>query len=542
MRVELEKAKSESNEKKVQGILKGIESAEKAKEKTKTVSLWNKLVNDINSFQLLKNDVHSAHERTVEAEAKFQELTARKSPSGKEIREQKEKIAKAKDELRTKFSILERRIEDFRNNLSSVVAPALGKDRTDALIQEIQQGFQEQLSHYDVDRSTLANLFSEKQDTEKEKLESQPMSIFVWARNPDVDLYQGNYSPCCISIETGYHADGAESTIADYNTDLGIQIVNIWDETKQEPVTAAWCWLGKDEKGTPVLVVDNIESNTLYSSNYSEQLTKELFEFFNDYAKSIGAKKVVLGKANNDLPTAGEITKLRDEESSYAKIGGSNRADSYFLEAEDASVKVIWDKKDEKTKSKNVEKRRKPETPNVRFGKLKTAELTEKDFQGLVKLERKIYQEEDEDLIQGQSLIQDIKDGKGLEHSVILRGRRLGKKTLEMLGYIVGVEDKTNEDEPCVYLEDIAVSPEAQGQGIGWNMMEAFVQKLKEKAHEQKKPVLLDMHLRQNSQRFMEKHKEDLEKLGVKLLEEAIENDYYDEGDDALYQLYEVRE
>ena len=77
-------------------------------------------------------------------------------------------------------------------------------------------------------------------------MESQPMSIFVWARNPDIDLYQGNYSPCCICIDSEHM--GAESTIADYNTDLGVQIVNIWDEVKNEPVTAAWCWLGASER------------------------------------------------------------------------------------------------------------------------------------------------------------------------------------------------------------------------------------------------------------------------------------------------------
>ncbi|KKQ56415.1 MAG: hypothetical protein US74_C0015G0005 [Parcubacteria group bacterium GW2011_GWA2_38_13] len=542
MRGEYEKAKREGNEKKSQGILKGMESTEKSKEKTATVSVWNKLINTINSFQLLKNDVHLAHERAMEAEAKFQELTAQKAPSGKEIREQKEKIAKAKDELRTKFSVLERRMEDFRNTLYATILPALGEERSAGLIQEIQQGFQEQLTHYDVDRSTLANLFSERQDAEKEKLESQPMSIFVWARNPDIDLYQANYSPCCISIESGYHADGAESTIADYTTDLGIQIVNIWDETKQEPVTAAWCWLGEDEGGTPVLVVDNIESNTLYSSNYPEQLTQELFEFLQEYARTIGAKKVVLGKRNNDLPTASNQNILRDDESTYKKIGNSNRPDGYFLEAEEKSVKIIWDEKDENPKRQNMEKKEKTDLPKVQFKGLVTKDLTEKDFSEILRLERTIYQQEDEDLIAGQGLIQDINDEKGLEYSITLQGTRKGKKTLEMLGYIVGVEDETSDGEPCVYLEDIAVAPEAQGQGIGWNMMEAFTQKLKEKAKEQKKPVLLDMHLRPNSQRFMERHKEDLERLGVQLLEEAVENDYYGEGDDALYQLYEVRE
>ncbi|MCX6765271.1 MAG: hypothetical protein NT148_01900, partial [Candidatus Nealsonbacteria bacterium] len=116
---------------------------------------------------------------------------------------------------------------------------------------------------------------------------------------------------------------GAESTISDYNTDLGVQIVNIWDETKNEPITAAWCWLGEDEDGTPALVVDNIESNTLYSAHYSELLAKELFKYLEEYAKKIGVKKVVLGKANNDLPTAGELSKMRENDRVFYKLGGA---------------------------------------------------------------------------------------------------------------------------------------------------------------------------------------------------------------------------
>lgn len=110
-----------------------------------------------------------------------------------------------------------------------------------------------------------------------------------------------------------------------------------------------------------------------------------------------------------------------------------------------------------------------------------------------------------------------------------------------MIGYIVAIDDETDEGEKSVYLEDIAVLPKAQGQGAGWKMMKEFVTKLKAKAKGQEKPVLLDMHLRENSQAFMEKHKEDLEKLGVKLVEEALVADYYDDGEDALYQLYEVK-
>lgn len=46
--------------------------------------------------------------------------------------------------------------------------------------------------------------------------------------------------------------------------------------------------------------------------------------------------------------------------------------------------------------------------------------------------------------------------------------------------------------------------------------------------------------MRENSQRFMERHRAELEQMGVKLIEEALTPNYYDEGEDALYQVYQI--
>ena len=64
--------------------------------------------------------------------------------------------------------------------------------------------------------------------------------------------------------------------------------------------------------------------------------------------KKIGVEKIVMGKSNNDLPTSGELNKMKNDTSKYDKIGGYNRADGYFLEAEDHNVKFIWESKEKK--------------------------------------------------------------------------------------------------------------------------------------------------------------------------------------------------
>ncbi|MFH1233793.1 MAG: GNAT family N-acetyltransferase, partial [Patescibacteria group bacterium] len=535
MRLELEKARAEGDIKKIQGIEKGIAGLRDKINNIKTTILWDKLLGDISNFVKLKDDVFNAQEKLIQAENKLQGVLSDKTPSGKMIQELKQKLNKNKKELRDNFGLLEKKINDFRTNLPGLISMALGQDRADALIQEIEQRLAEQFIHYHADRSELAILFSEQSDKEKGKLENRPMSIFVWDRNPDIDLYQGNYSPCCICIDSAHM--GAESTIADYNTDLGLQVINIRDETKNEPVTAAWCWLGKNKNHEAVLVVDNIESNTMYSANYSEQLTKELFEYIQNYAKAIGAKKVVLGKANNDLPTASALSKMPDDDFKYEKLGGYNREDGYFLEAKETSVKIIWETTVALPSKAMAAKKEKP-TLKIEFKDIQTRNLTEDDFEKIKQLERKIYA--DTNLITGQAMIEKIKRNNGLKYSIIVSGEQPDEKSKEAIGYIVAIEDETDEGDRSVYLEDIAIIPEAQKQGIGWEMMKNLIAKLKEETQKKNKPVLLDMHLRENSQRFMEKYHAELEASGAKLIEKALVPNFYDEGEDALYKVYEV--
>ena len=155
----------------------------------------------------------------------------------------------------------------------------------------------------------------------------------------------------------------------------------------------------------------------------------------------------------------------------------------------------------------------------------------------MLALEWQVY---GEDLLQGQELIEDIKKGNGLEYSVIISGTNPKNKKEQQLGYIVAVEDKIDEDDPSIYLEDFAVVPDAQGQGVGWELLKEFVGKLKAKAAAKGEPILWDMHLREGSQKLLEKHHDDLVRLGLEVLEEAVVPDYYDDGVDALYKVYRI--
>lgn len=159
------------------------------------------------------------------------------------------------------------------------------------------------------------------------------------------------------------------------------------------------------------------------------------------------------------------------------------------------------------------------------------------DLDDVLKLEEEIYL--DDELVQGKRLMDDIENRNGFVYSVVLAGKReSGKK--ELLGYAIAVEDETDKGEPCIYLEDIAVSGHIRGRGIGWKITEKVIEKLTAKIKKDGKPVLLSMHLRESSKRLMDKHKADLEARGVRLKDEKIVNEYYSKNENALYRIYEM--
>jgi hypothetical protein len=335
----LELATSRGNEKEIAGIKKGIENLAAKASKAKGVSIWDSLSGKMASFTLIKNDVVTAQDKLIDAEQQIGGSTETQL----NIVELKKRKEMAKEEFVLKFAILERRIEEFRSSLKDLISQALGDDRAVSLVQEIDSKLSEHFDHFTTDKELLKSLLKDNNDKNLAALDGHAMNVSVWTRNPDIDLYQGNYSPCCVSIDNDVH--GSESPITDYNTDLGIQIVNVWDETIQEPVVAAWCWLGKDSSGNKALVIDNLEARPDYCKHFSGQLSEQIFAYIKKYAQTIGVNRVVLGEAqnHNDLPTESEIEKLEKITNQYSKIGGANRAVGYYLEAEDDKVMIVAD-------------------------------------------------------------------------------------------------------------------------------------------------------------------------------------------------------
>jgi Mor family transcriptional regulator len=310
---------SETDEKKKQGMEKGLIVLETKEASLKPVSVWSKIQSDIYRLKSMIDNIFKFHDACIATEAKLETITNRQ-----ELMKKKDVFKKNKIQLQDNFKEFELFFESYETNLQELIIPSLGQDRSEALLQEIEQTLSEELNHYNADVKTLKSIFNEKNE-DKNKLNGRDMRISISSRSTQ-DLYLGNYCPCCICIDSQYH--GAESPISDYVTDLGMQNIVVYDEKTNSPVIACWTFIGKNySNNEPIMVIDNIEANTDYTNDYPNQFKEVINQYISDYAKETNIKTILQGKHNNDLIVfpLGEVEE---------KLGGYNRLNGYFLEAE----------------------------------------------------------------------------------------------------------------------------------------------------------------------------------------------------------------
>lgn len=327
-----EKARTDGNEKKADGIQKGIDSFQAKVDNPKQVPAWDRVMGDVAAVERFMADVTRSADATTAQEKIIAELIENPSAENrKKLIEAKTQNLALERKFRENLSSLDTRIADFEKNTDELLGKLIGEEEKEKIFAAFHELVLEDRDHITADIFALQKLLEddEGEGENKTSLEGTPVSIGVWNRNPDEDLYLGNYTDCCIRIDSVHM--GEESTIADYLTDLEMQVVAARNEKKNVPVVAAWSFIGKNMKtGEVALVIDNIEANTDYSIPFKNQLSEKLKTYFEKYAKSIGITKIVQGTANNDLEIFGM-------DGDYEKLGGYNRKGGYFLEGERVS-------------------------------------------------------------------------------------------------------------------------------------------------------------------------------------------------------------
>jgi len=314
-------------EKKLKGLSMGIESLEQRIGNPKSVPAWERIIGGVSSLKKVMDFVAISAEELAKHDQMVQSLQNTPSlESRKKLIEIKVRGLALKRKFREDLALLDIRLKSFELNQELLFEQLLGKESKDAYMNSFHSLILEDRDHMNADFSTLQRLIEDEAKENEYSLSDTPMSISLWNRNPDEDLYLGNYTDCCIRIDSGHM--GAESTIADYMTDLGMQVVTVRDEKKDIPVMAAWSFIGKNRTtGEVAFVIDNIEANTDYSIAFQSQLSKKLKAYIEKYAQSIGVPKIVQGQLNNDMTLFGMDGK-------YVKLGGYNRNGGYYLEGE----------------------------------------------------------------------------------------------------------------------------------------------------------------------------------------------------------------
>ena len=171
------------------------------------------------------------------------------------------------------------------------------------------------------------------------------LTIKMWDRNPQKDIFQGNYSTCCIGM-----GGGNGSAMPYFVMDTAYNMIELVDNTTGKIIGNALCYMVKGENGKPSFIVDNIEINN--SEKPSDEVGKQIRSSITEYASKIakdvtGSDEVPIylgGQYNDvlisDLPTSTEKVQF---------IGDVNRERIYM------DLYTGWIDKDEFTKPYQVE-------------------------------------------------------------------------------------------------------------------------------------------------------------------------------------------
>ena len=161
------------------------------------------------------------------------------------------------------------------------------------------------------------------------KRKGYKLEIRQWDRNPGYDIFQGNYTHCCIAVEASNRG-----AILDYLADTGMNIIEIKDKSTDTTIAQTYVFLAQNPQGEIFLILDNVEINNDYRG-ISQEIRQHLFEYIEQFAGSIIKDKsrkintVLLGTAYNDIETGD----LNQQQENLFKLGGSGVTGTEYLDA-----------------------------------------------------------------------------------------------------------------------------------------------------------------------------------------------------------------
>lgn len=158
------------------------------------------------------------------------------------------------------------------------------------------------------------------------KQQNLDLTIKMWDRIPQKDLFQGNYSTCCIGMGK---ING--KTMPNYLLYTAFNMIEIKDNKTDTPIGNALCYWVGDGNGNPALVIDNIEiTNKLkLDTENGKKIREAILQYARNIVKTVSANKnsrILLGKNFNDIPTKD----LKLEKEHVCFIGEINNSEIYL--------------------------------------------------------------------------------------------------------------------------------------------------------------------------------------------------------------------
>jgi len=122
------------------------------------------------------------------------------------------------------------------------------------------------------------------------------VSIRVWKRSPGRDIFQGSFTHCCVALDNTLHPEA----IVEYLIDQGIQVVEMVEMDDGKPgktIAQAFCFMGEDEQGRPVLVMDSVQIAGDYKETTEQRkaIRDSIFAYVKQYGIETGCRALYAG-------------------------------------------------------------------------------------------------------------------------------------------------------------------------------------------------------------------------------------------------------
>jgi len=128
------------------------------------------------------------------------------------------------------------------------------------------------------------------------------LTIKMWDRIPQKDIFQGNYSTCCIGM-----GQGNGWSMPYYLMNTAFNMIELVNNISGETIGNALCYFVQNKQGKPAFVIDNIEINNKIkpSEQVGYRLRNAILGYAANLTKELTGKEdtpIYIGSSFNDLP------------------------------------------------------------------------------------------------------------------------------------------------------------------------------------------------------------------------------------------------